>query len=122
VPPAPAQRREIARAIAAQALDVREELGVRGPAVEERDLVPGRQRRIDGVASEIPRSSEDQELHAPQPLSRLISSTYTVSLRRNTLTMMASPTATSAAATVMTKNTNTWPSSDPIERAKATNA
>jgi len=36
--------------------------------------------------------------------------------------MMARPIATSAAATVMTKNTNTWPSSESSWRAKATKA
>ena len=39
-------------------------------------------------------------------------STNTVSRSRNRLTMIASPTATSAAATAITKNTNTWPSSE----------
>ena len=34
--------------------------------------------------------------------------------------MMASPTAASAAATVITKNTITWPSIDPRLRANAT--
>ena len=48
--------------------------------------------------------------------SRLKASTSSVSLWRWSAMMMARPTAASAAATVSTKNTSTWPSSVP-ERA-----
>src|SRR5581483_973285 len=44
-----------------------------------------------------------------QPLSRLMFCRLTVCRWRNSAMMIASPTAASAAATVMTKNTNTWP-------------
>src|SRR5262249_50257057 len=54
---------------------------------------------------------------------RLISSSaLVVSRQRKTARMIARPTAASAAATVMTKNTITWPSIEPRLRAIATNA
>src|SRR5688572_6327803 len=46
---------------------------------------------------------------------------FTVSRCRNIAMMIASPTAASAAATVITKNTNTWPAT-PYACANATNA
>src|SRR4029077_18744625 len=50
------------------------------------------------------------------------SSALVVSRLRNMARMIASPTAASAAATVITKNTITWPSSEPRLRAIATKA
>ena len=58
------ERLELAVAVAAQPLDLREEVGVRLPAVEERELVPAGERRLDeGTADEL-RSAEDEELQS----------------------------------------------------------
>src|SRR5216684_2978934 len=57
-----------------------------------------------------------------QNLSRSTRSTLSVCRLRAIKMMIASPTAASAAATTMTKNTNTWPSSLPIARLNDTNA
>src|SRR6266581_445853 len=56
-----------------------------------------------------------------QPLSRLMFCKSTVWRCRYTARMIASPTAASAAATAMTKNTKIWPAT-PSCCAKATNA
>src|ERR1043166_484662 len=55
-------------------------------------------------------------------LSEASSSALTVTRFRNEARMIARPTAASAAATVITKNTITWPSIDWRWRATATNA
>src|SRR6185369_2059216 len=55
-------------------------------------------------------------------LSDASSSAFVVSRFRNMAMMIARPTAASAAATVMTKNTITCPSIEPWWRAMATNA
>jgi hypothetical protein len=64
--PAPAsQRVEIACvAVAVERLDVRVEVWARPPAVEERDLVPARERRLDEVAPDEEGAAEEQD---PQP-------------------------------------------------------
>jgi hypothetical protein len=64
VPCAPGERTEIAVAVSLQVLDLREELGVRLPACEDRHLVPARERRVDRLAAEELRASEDEQLHA----------------------------------------------------------
>jgi hypothetical protein len=40
-------------------LDLREQLRIRLPAREGRDLVPARERAVDGRAAEEPRSAEN---------------------------------------------------------------
>src|SRR5476651_2161234 len=60
--------------------------------------------------------------HGRQFLSELSSSTWMVWRLRNSATMMARPTATSAAATVRMKKTKTLPSIVPLKREKATSA
>jgi hypothetical protein len=52
VPVAVAQGIEVAVAIAVKLLDLGEELRVRLPAREGRDLVPARERAVDGRAAE----------------------------------------------------------------------
>src|SRR5262249_19036474 len=81
-------------------------------------------QQIEHDAGERQRGDDPQQrqVQGGQPLSRWISSTNTVSRRRNRCTMMARPIATSAAATVMTKNTKICPSSDFRWLANATNA
>src|SRR2546423_11521799 len=51
VPRAAAEGVELAVAIPAELLDLREELRVRPAAIEERDLVPSRQSRLDERAA-----------------------------------------------------------------------
>ena len=57
------ERVEVAVAVALQVLDLREELGVRLPAREDRHLVPVRERGVDGVAAEELRPAENEQLH-----------------------------------------------------------
>jgi len=59
IPVAVAQRIEVAVAVAVKLLDLREELRVRLPAREGRDLVPARERAVDGRAAEELRPSEN---------------------------------------------------------------
>jgi hypothetical protein len=59
VPAAVAQRVEAAVTVAVKLLDLREELGVRLPAREGRDLVPARKRAFDGRAAEELGSAEN---------------------------------------------------------------
>ncbi len=66
----------------------------------------------------IQRSSGSSVTIAATPARRR----WSVSRLRNMARMIASPTAASAAATVITKNTITCPSIEPLVRAKATNA
>jgi hypothetical protein len=63
IPAPPAQRRQIAAAIAAQPFQVGKQLGMGAAAVEERDLVAARPRRLDQVAPEVERAAQDQESH-----------------------------------------------------------
>src|SRR4029077_5556184 len=91
----------------------------RGAALAE----PIPEQQVQQHGAERQRGNDPERRHAvDQPLSRFTSSTNTVSRRRNRLTMIASPTATSAAATVITKNTKICPSSEFMLRANATNA
>jgi hypothetical protein len=61
VPAAPLQRLEVAVAIAAQLLDLREELRIRLSAVEQRQLVIAREGAFDDRAAEELRAAEDQK-------------------------------------------------------------
>src|SRR5205823_2024618 len=113
------------------------ELGERGARerpdehthADQRDgaLGAGRRERQRAVHHE---TGEGQRRHHPeqrergqrhQPLSRLMFCKSTVWRCRYTARMIASPTAASAAATAMTKNTKIWPAT-PSCCAKATNA
>src|SRR5262249_19781057 len=64
VPRPPAQRLEVAVAIALQLLHLGEELRVRPAAVERRHLVLARERRLDQRAPDEPRPTEQQQPHA----------------------------------------------------------
>jgi hypothetical protein len=57
---AAAKRAEVAVAIAAQLLDLGEEVRVRQAAVEQRDVVAARERALDDRAAEELRAAEDQ--------------------------------------------------------------
>ena len=61
VPAAAPQRVELAVTVAEQPLDAGEQLGIRPAAVEERDLVPALERRLDGRATEELGPAEDQK-------------------------------------------------------------
>jgi hypothetical protein len=76
VPAAAAQRVQVPVPVAAQLLDLREELGVRHTPVEERHLVSAGERRLDDGAAEELRPAEDEELHSASssPSSRSTSS------------------------------------------------
>src|SRR4029077_4606101 len=52
VPGSARERTEVAVAIAGEVLDLREELRVRLPAREDRDVVPGGEGGVDGMAAE----------------------------------------------------------------------
>jgi hypothetical protein len=71
VPRAAGERREVGRPVAAQVLGLGEEPRVRRPAVEERQLVPARERVLgDGAAEEL-RPAEDQDAQSsPSAASR----------------------------------------------------
>jgi hypothetical protein len=58
------QHVEVAVAVAVQMLGIGEEVGVRLAPREDRDVVPGVERSVDGLASEELRSAEDEQLHA----------------------------------------------------------
>jgi hypothetical protein len=61
---------EVAVAVADDPLHLREELRVRPPAVEERELMPGRERRLDDVPAEKPGPAEDEDFQSsPRPLT-----------------------------------------------------
>ncbi len=64
VPLATFQRAEVGRPVAAQLLRFGEQLGIRLAAVEERHLVPARERRLDRSAPEEPRPAENEQPHA----------------------------------------------------------
>ena len=63
---------------------------------------------VDQEAGE--REEKDEEREDAQLFIRSSSSTSMFRPARYTCTMMAMPTTTSAAATVMTRKANTWPS------------
>src|SRR4029453_6292996 len=82
-----------------------------------------------GVPARKRRRPRFRRCHCPASLSsgahqriNARSSTLMRIRARKIATMMASPTATSAAATVITKNTMIWPCAPPCARPKATNA
>jgi hypothetical protein len=64
VPRAAFERAQVAVAIAAQLLGLREQLGVRLAAVEERDLVALLERVLDDGTAEELRPAEDEQPHA----------------------------------------------------------
>ena len=76
VPRAAAEGIELPVAVPAELLDVGEELRVRPAAVEERDLVPPRERRLDERVTDELRPTEDEE---PQSSARAASSRSTSS-------------------------------------------
>ena len=59
----PLQRRRVRRPVAADLLDLGEELRVGVAAVEEHDVVTPLERRFDGRPSEELRPSENEDLH-----------------------------------------------------------
>ena len=61
VPAATREQGEVSLAVALQLLDLREELGVRLPAVEERQLVPAGERGLGGRPAEELGAADDQE-------------------------------------------------------------
>src|SRR5581483_10174367 len=62
--PAPAgERVELAVAVALQVLDLREELGIRLAAGEDRDVVSVGERRVDRVPPQELRAAEDEQPH-----------------------------------------------------------
>src|SRR4051794_19156461 len=65
--PRPAiQRGHVPAAVAAKLLYRRKQVGIRLPAIEQRDLVTSCKRRLDHGASEEPRAPEDEDsLHPP---------------------------------------------------------
>ena len=64
VPFAGAERLQLAGvAVAVQGLDLREERRIRPAAVEERDLVAARLRRLDQMPAEEERPAQDQHSH-----------------------------------------------------------
>src|SRR5439155_26459277 len=60
---APGERAEIAVAVAAELLDVGEEVGTGLPAVEQRHLVAVLERELDDVPPQELRPSEDEDPH-----------------------------------------------------------
>src|SRR5579872_3908969 len=78
-------------------------------------------RPLNGCAHQWQHRNDPQiEIRIVHSLSRLTRSTFSVSRVRKTAMMMARPTAASAAATTITKNTNTCPLSWCQWLAKAT--
>ena len=69
VPRAPAQRRQVAGAVAEDVLGLGEEVGAVAAAVEERDLVAAAQGLGGDVAAEEDGAAEDEQAHDPQPIS-----------------------------------------------------
>ena len=65
---APAERVEVAVAVAAQLLDIREELGPRLAAVEERHLVTVVERGVDDMTTEELRPAEHEHAHYAHPM------------------------------------------------------
>jgi hypothetical protein len=61
VPGAAFERRQVSVAVAVELLDLRKEVRVRLPAVEERDLVPAGERVLGESSPEEPGATEDQK-------------------------------------------------------------
>jgi hypothetical protein len=59
---APAQRRQIAVAITAKLFQLRKQVRVLTPAIEQRDTVPARQRGVHDVTPDEDRPAEDEEV------------------------------------------------------------
>jgi len=70
----------------------------------------------------VPARGDDPPEPSGQYFSRFAASTDADLRVRKIAIRIASPTTTSAAATTITKNAITWPSTRPCRRAKATNA
>ena len=68
----PASAAEAAVAVAEHVLGLGEEVGIRHPSMEERDLVAGGERRLDERAPDELRAAEDEDLHrsSATPASR----------------------------------------------------
>ena len=62
------ERGEVAVAVAAQPLHVGEEVGLRLAAVEQRDVVPARERDVDDVPAQELGAAEDEDLHNVEPM------------------------------------------------------
>ncbi len=62
------ERAEVAVAVATELLDLREQLGSRLPAVEERDLVAAREGGVDDVAAEELSPAENEDAHYAHPM------------------------------------------------------
>src|SRR5205807_6968242 len=76
VPRAALERLEVAVAVAAEVLGLGEEVRVRLPAREERDVVARREGGVDRVTAEELRPAEDEQPHAPyRAIAREIAST-----------------------------------------------
>src|SRR5439155_2660623 len=85
VPGSPLERTELAVAVAVQVLDVREELGIRATAREDRHLVTLGERGLDRVAAEELGASEHQQLHLSyRSIARPIASTPNASASAGT--------------------------------------
>jgi hypothetical protein len=56
---------DVAVPIAAQLLELREEVRVLPPAVEERDVVAARERGLDDVTPDEDRPAEDEKVQRP---------------------------------------------------------
>ena len=63
VPAAAAERLEATVAVSEQVLGVRKQPGVRPAAMEQRDVMAARARRLDQVAPQEQRSAEEEEAH-----------------------------------------------------------
>jgi hypothetical protein len=72
------QRIQPAAAVAAELLCLGEELGIRSTAVEERQLVAGREGRLCYGAADELRPAEDQELQSEEIASRSRSTSSSV--------------------------------------------
>ena len=85
VPSVTRQPVEVGGPVAEDVLGLGEQVGARGTAMEDGDVVALGQRRLDDVATDEPGPSEHEDLHvcslgAPQGRSRRVRSSY-VSLR-----------------------------------------
>src|SRR5581483_5361557 len=69
VPTPAAEGVEAPLAVAAQLLDLGEELGARQPAVERRHGVAALERRLDHRAAEEPRPAQQEQLHSTPPFA-----------------------------------------------------
>src|SRR5262249_60315192 len=69
------ERAQIARAVAAQLLDFREQLGLGAAAVEERDGMAARERGGDERTAGETRAAENEETHGILPGPRSVEAT-----------------------------------------------